>query len=1303
MISVPAPLRSTLLLLALAVVTARGLTAERQPAPEPKPSRAQETAGRASVAELAARFTEAADLYLQAALASAQDGAVADRKEDRAGGDALWAEAEFLVEKAAALAESTAGLRRLVPGLRNMVKLARGRPLVGARANWHLARAWRAAGEDRAAAKALSGLDFVTDWQVIDPFDNERGQGFTRAYPPEKEIDFAASFEGKKRRVAWRRVPARAADGLVDLAGMLRPNREAVAYLATFLDVDSRTNVPAALRLGSGDGVRVWLNGSRVFERDAHREAGFDQDVFGVLLRPGWNALLVKVSQSQGSWGLRLRITDPAGAPLSKVRARADRVRVNAAPSAREAPAPERGAPDHFRRRVEANPKDVDALMRLGFLTARLGAYDLEGGARPDRDLLQRAAETRPGDARLWYELSFVSAEGGRHSAEINENPRRIALEKSARLSPSAAAELELARYYLRRYRNFKKTARHLARARTRNSDSLEVKLLEVEVAAERGDNAAALAAAERLVRFKPEEPRAWTARAELFIKADNPAMAAECRAAAIKLDACDEALESSREAFEESGQAYRSLELLEQLVRRRPFETELYRRRARLLAGRRDYGAAVEQCRRALKIAPEDHRLLADLAEYLDWLGRKKEARRLRRRALKLRPNFVELERHVEFLEGRPGYDRRYREKTAPLLAAAAGLQGKPGEAGAYLLCKTIDRVYPDGTSSRTVHLLVKILSDSGARRFAMQRVVYYAREQRAVIRTARVHRAAGGSENARVLPERTVTRAERELGMRLAQFPSPGVGDTVEFEYRIDDLEQGFFGRYFGSTFHFRREMPVKLARYVLIAPKGLKLHFNRVRGAAPPAVRQDAREGTTVYTWTARDQKKIVREPMMPAMREASPAVQVSTYRDWAAFGKWYWGLIRKQHQAGPLVRRKARELGAGARTELDKIKAIYNFVVTDIRYVAWEFGVHGFKPYRAEQVLARRFGDCKDKSTLICSMLAEHGIRSYPVLIRAQRLREKQDLSLPLISHFNHCIVYVPADRNRPEMWLDGTAANASFDALPDANRGAQVAVITPGGALLRSIPASSPGLNATSDRFVLSLARDGSASGEVRATATGGRSVIFRRAFANPLHRARILDRLHGRRNPGARTGSAGSSDLRDLKVPVNYRYALKLPRLAVERDGLMELQLPDDPLRGVLGYEGRDELFARRFAVYCPGATRTHDLVLPSAWQHSVGYEIALPPGWKPAKLPADTRLETEFGSLVIRRKFEAGKLIIDKSLALAVTRVPARKYPDFRRFCLELDRLEARRVYLLKGMPPVKTGPRKKSAGGER
>ena len=68
----------------------------------------------------------------------------------------------------------------------------------------------------------------------------------------------------------------------------------------------------------------------------------------------------------------------------------------------------------------------------------------------------------------------------------------------------------------------------------------------------------------------------------------------------------------------------------------------------------------------------------------------------------------------------------------------------------------------------------------------------------------------------------------------------------------------------------------------------------------------------------------------------------------------------------------------------------VAALYGFVVTQTRYVGLEFGIHGFKPYRVDQVLTRRFGDCKDKASLTHALLEAVGLDSRLVLLRMRRL-------------------------------------------------------------------------------------------------------------------------------------------------------------------------------------------------------------------------------------------------------------------------------------------------------------------------
>ena len=115
---------------------------------------------------------------------------------------------------------------------------------------------------------------------------------------------------------------------------------------------------------------------------------------------------------------------------------------------------------------------------------------------------------------------------------------------------------------------------------------------------------------------------------------------------------------------------------------------------------------------------------------------------------------------------------------------------------------------------------------------------------------------------------------------------------------------------------------------------------------------------------------------------------------------------------------------------AETELAIVKAVYDFVVSQTRYVGLEFGIHGYKPYRVDQILQRRFGDCKDKASLMHALLASVGIDSRLVLLRMRKLGSMPERPASL-AIFNHAILYLP----KLDLWLDGTASFSGSRDLP----------------------------------------------------------------------------------------------------------------------------------------------------------------------------------------------------------------------------------------------------------------------------
>src|SRR5262249_22269847 len=155
----------------------------------------------------------------------------------------------------------------------------------------------------------------------------------------------------------------------------------------------------------------------------------------------------------------------------------------------------------------------------------------------------------------------------------------------------------------------------------------------------------------------------------------------------------------------------------------------------------------------------------------------------------------------------------------------------------------------------------------------------------------------------------------------------------------------------------------VPKRRWDYTLIAPSSRPIYTNVPK--VPRLTQQVSEEGgDRVYKFSATDIAQIDVEPAMPGLAEVAPYLHVSTYATWAAVGSWYCRMVEEQLVPDEELRRSARSVITPGMSERERVRAIHNLVVTGTRYVGLEFGIHGFKPYKVTQVLARRFGDCKD---------------------------------------------------------------------------------------------------------------------------------------------------------------------------------------------------------------------------------------------------------------------------------------------------------------------------------------------------
>jgi len=156
---------------------------------------------------------------------------------------------------------------------------------------------------------------FVTHWWLCGPFPSPNKSGFDRAFPPEEgRVDLAARYQFEGQEFSWRKYHEGNEAGTTDILPLFTPNENIASY--AYAEVTSPQAQDVLLKVGTDDGVVVWVNEAQVHANNASRGLIVDQDVVPARLEAGANRILVKVLQGGGLAGYCLRLTDRDGRPL---------------------------------------------------------------------------------------------------------------------------------------------------------------------------------------------------------------------------------------------------------------------------------------------------------------------------------------------------------------------------------------------------------------------------------------------------------------------------------------------------------------------------------------------------------------------------------------------------------------------------------------------------------------------------------------------------------------------------------------------------------------------------------------------------------------------------------------------------------------------------------------------------------------------------------------------------------------------------------------------------------------------------
>ena len=522
-----------------------------------------------------------------------------------------------------------------------------------------------------------------------------------------------------------------------------------------------------------------------------------------------------------------------------------------------------------------------------------------------------------------------------------------------------------------------------------------------------------------------------------------------------------------------------------------------------------------------------------------------------------------------------------------------------------------------------------------------------------------------------------------------RLKIIDASGDADVgYVFGYSVTTEDKPLF---YQDNRSFQNRLPVMYSRYALNLPSGWKassLTFNHAE--IKPQI-----NGTN-YVWEVRNLAPIPAEPMSPSIRNLAPRIAVTyapdnasqavnrTFPDWTAVSEWGSRLHDPQVIVDDAVAAKARDVTANAKTELEKIRAVGNFV-QNIQYISIDIGVgygNGMIPRPSNVVLARGYGDCKDKANLMRAMLRALKIESYPIVIYSGDPNYvRAEWASP--DQFNHCIIAVKVsdETQAPTiikdeklgrlLIFDATDPYTTVGDLPDYEQGSFALILAGSKGGLSKMPITPAEFNGWRRTTEVSLANDGSIKGSIREQVSGQNST-YTRAMFRSLSQGEFSKRIEGWLTRGA-TGA------QLVKLTPTDRQADAEFNLDIEFSAPRYAQLMQNRLLVF-----KPAIANRSNSVYLTEKSRNAPVIL-DADSFSETAVFTLPAGFVVDEMPDAVSLETPFGKYSTKYESKDGKLVFTRSLITTRTTVPVDKYNSVKDFYSKIMAAEQAPVVLLK------------------
>jgi transglutaminase-like putative cysteine protease len=600
---------------------------------------------------------------------------------------------------------------------------------------------------------------------------------------------------------------------------------------------------------------------------------------------------------------------------------------------------------------------------------------------------------------------------------------------------------------------------------------------------------------------------------------------------------------------------------------------------------------------------------------------------------------------------------------------AAAQTLPHYPAETNAVVLLEdTVYTVSPDGRAVEHVRHVVKILRPQG-RDEAMIHVGF---DKETKILTMNVWSIGPDGHEYAMKDKDYSDHGYQDAGdgfeddmFRVAQAPGGDPGGIIAYEY-----EQRMRPYVTEKTWYFQEEIPHLSQSFTLELPPGYTF---ATTWANHPAV-----EGADLerqhWRWEMNGTPAIDldRVPMSPApeslagrmtVHYAAPGLATSTDNTWKGIGEWYSQLSKDRLVASPEIATKAQELAAGKSDFYDKTEAIAEFVQTQVRYFAIEVGIGGYQPHAAADIFRHRYGDCKDKATLVSAMLSTVGIHSALMIVDTERgVIDPESPSLV----GNHAIaaIEVPEGYSSPRLHsvvtaksgrryliFDPTWEKTPFGQLEHGLQGSYGILMEGSDSQIIQLPVLDPVLNTVRRTATFHLASDGVLKGTVTEKRFGDLSESRREVYStgDAKQQMEFLDHALDRDFTTFTASDIKVENVDSLNKDFTLSYSLSADRYAKTMGSLLMVR------PRVLG----------SLVMNTDHKQRTVPINLGETMQATDEYSIELPEGYVVDEMPDPVKLDMGFAAYQSGFEVKGDMLHYTRTFTVRQVTLPADRYAD--------------------------------------